>query len=349
MPPETTGHERTLMAWPCRKELWGRELLTAKAQYAAVANALSEFEPVTMVASGLSDLDEARSALAGAVEVIDVPLDDSWMRDSGPIFCLDNRGRRAGVHFRFNAWGRKFSTWGRDESAGATLAARYGDLFYQAPLVLEGGSVVAGPTGRLVTTEQCLLHPNRNPQLARADIENALRQYLGAGEVVWLGRGLREDRDTDGHVDLIALFNDAGSLVLQARPPDDPDHEAMADNRERATRSGLDVIDFPPLAHGQVGGQTVVHSYLNLYLCNGAAIVPLAGAASPDTDEEALDLLSKVLPDRQIIGVPGLTIAFGGGGPHCITQQIPVRTPVPRNPAPPNPVPPNPVPPNPGA
>jgi agmatine deiminase len=261
----------------------------------------------------------------GPVCIGEVPLDDSWIRDNGPIFCLDRGGRRAGVHFRFNAWGRKFGRWDRDEDAGAILAIRYGDEFYQAPLVLEGGSVVVDGKGRLVTTEQCLLHPNRNPDLGRHDIESALRDYLGAREVVWLGRGLNEDRDTDGHVDLIALFNDAGSLLLQARPPGDPDHEAMAENRERALKAGLDVIDFPPLAHGQVGGQTVVHSYLNLYLCNGAAIVPLAGAASRATDEEALDLLSTLLPGRQIVGTPGLTISFGGGGPHCITQQVPAR------------------------
>ena len=196
---------------------------------------------------------------------------------------------------------------------------------YQAPLVLEGGSVVVDGAGRLVTTEQCLLHPNRNPDLSKGDIANALRHYLGVREVVWLGRGLREDRDTDGHIDLIALFNDAGSLLLQARPAGDPDHEAMAENRERAIAAGLDVIEFSPLAYGEVDGRPIVHSYLNLYLCKGAAIVPLAGAASPATDDEALDLLAKLLPGRQIVGTPGLTLAFGGGGPHCITQQVPAR------------------------
>ncbi len=325
MPPETAEHERTLMAWPCRRELWGAQLLAAKAEYAAVANALSDFEPVTMVVAGPADRNEAGSALAGVVEVVEIPLDDSWMRDNGPIFCLDGQGRRAGVHFRFNAWGRKFSRWDRDETAGATLAARYGDASYQAPLVLEGGSVVVDGAGRLVTTEQCLLHPNRNPDLSKGDIANALRHYLGVREVVWLGRGLREDRDTDGHIDLIALFNDAGSLLLQARPAGDPDHEAMAENRERAIAAGLDVIEFSPLAYGEVDGRPIVHSYLNLYLCKGAAIVPLAGAASPATDDAALDLLAKLLPGRQIVGTPGLTLAFGGGGPHCITQQVPAR------------------------
>jgi agmatine deiminase len=323
MPPETARHERTLMAWPCRRELWGAHLATAKIEYAGIANAVSDFEPVTMVASGTAGVDEARSALTAAVEVIEMPLDDSWMRDNGPIFSVDGQGRRAGIHFGFNAWGAKFARWDRDEAAGGILAARYGDVAYQAPLILEGGSIIIDGAARLVTTEQCLLHPNRNPDWTKSDIDAALRQYLGASEVIWLGRGLHEDRDTDGHVDLIAVFTDTGKLLLQSRPPGDPDHESMADNRERATRAGLDVADFSPLAHGEMSGQTVVHSYLNLYLCNGAAIVPLAGAASPATDEEALDQLAAALPARQIVGVPGLTVAFGGGGPHCITQQVP--------------------------
>ena len=142
---------------------------------------------------------------------------------------------------------------------------------------------------------------------------------------MWLGRGIHEDRDTDGHVDLIAVFTDAGKLLLQSGPKGSPDHESMAENRRRAVEAGLEVLDFAPLAHGEVSGQIFVHSYLNLYLCNGAAIVPLAGSASPETDDEALDLLADALPGREIIGTPGLTTAFGGGGPHCITQQIPAK------------------------
>jgi agmatine deiminase len=313
------------MAWPCRRELWGEQLGSAKSEYAGVANAVSDFEPVTMVVSGPADAAEARSALAAKVEVIELPLDDSWMRDSGPIFCLDRQGRRAGVHFKFNAWGRKYSGWDRDQAAGGELAARYGDVCYEAPMILEGGSILPDATGRLLTTEQCLLHPSRNPDMSRADIDLTLRRYLGVRDVVWLKQGLGEDRDTDGHVDLVASFTDAGALLLQSRPAGDPDHEPMAENRERAIAAGLSVVDFGPLAHGEVSGERIVHSYLNLYLCNGAAIVPLAGDTSPHTDEEALALLVAALPDRAIIGKPGLTIAFGGGGPHCITQQVPTR------------------------
>jgi agmatine deiminase len=325
MPPESAEHEATIMAWPCRVELWDEQIAAAKAEFTAVANAIAEFERVVMVASSSADAGEARAALSRRVEVVEIPLDDSWTRDNGPIFCLDDQGRRAGVHFRFNAWGGKYAGWDRDEQAGGVLAERYADLVYHAPLVLEGGSLIVDPAGRLVTTEQCLLHPNRNPCLSRADIESALRNYLGAVEIVWLPRGLVEDRDTDGHVDLIAAFTDTGSLLLQARPPGDPNHESMAENRDRAQRAGLDVIDFPPLARAEVGGQTLAHSYLNLYQCNGAAIIPLAGGVNRDADEQALDLITKAFPRRQVIGVAGLTLAFGGGGPHCITQQIPAR------------------------
>jgi agmatine deiminase len=324
MPPESAEHDLTIMAWPCRKELWDDLMPAAKAEYAGVANTIAEFERVVMMTPP-ADVADARKALSGRVDVVEIPLDDSWTRDSGPIFCLDQQGRRAGVHFGFNAWGGKYSRWDRDERSGQDVAERYGDAVYRAPLVLEGGSIIIDSLGRLVTTEQCLLHPNRNPTLSRSDIQSALKDYLGATEVIWLGRGLVEDRDTDGHVDLIAAFTDSGSLLLQTRPPADPNHEHMAENHQRARQAGYDVIDFGPLSRAQLGGQTVVHSYLNLYLCNRAAIVPLAGGASRGTDEEAIDLLREALPGREVVGVAGLTLAFGGGGPHCITQQIPTR------------------------
>jgi agmatine deiminase len=326
MPPESAEHEATIMAWPCRTALWGDLMPRGKAEYAAVANAISEFEPVVMVASTTADAAQARSMLSGRVEIVEIPLDDSWMRDNGPIFCLDDQNRRAGVHFRFNAWGAKFTGWDRDEEAGDVLAGRYGDIVYRAPLVLEGGSVIIDSAGRLVTTEQCLLNPNRNPDLTKTEIRSALQDYLGAAEVVWLGQGLVEDRDTDGHVDLIAAFTDSGSLLLQSRPAGDPNHERMTENRMRAKRAGFDVIDLTPLARAEVGGQPVTHSYLNFYLCNRAAIVPLAGGANRDVDDEALDVLRHAFPAREVIGTAGFTLAFGGGGPHCITQQVPART-----------------------
>jgi agmatine deiminase len=286
---------------------------------------VAAFEPVTMVVPDEAAAEAARAVLAGNIDLVELPIDDSWMRDSGPIFTLDMAGRRAGVHFRFNAWGEKFPGWDRDEAAGGVLAELYGDVAFEAPIVLEGGSFIVDGRGLLVTTEQCLLAPSRNPELDRSAIEDVLRAFLGVIGVVWLGQGLVADRDTDGHVDMIATFNDAGQLLLQSRPPGDPDHETMAENHERATAAGLDVVTFPPLAYGEVAGTRVPNGYLNLTLCNGAVIVPVAGGASADTDEEAISHLRAAFPGREVVGVPGLVIAYGGGGPHCITQHVPAR------------------------
>lgn len=320
MPPETAPHERTLISWPCRRELWGSVLDDAKREYAGVATAVAAFEPVTVVASTASDAAEARRATGDQVEVIEVALDDSWVRDNGPIFVTGGPQQRLGVHFRFNAWGEKFEGWEHDLAAGATLAALFATDAVEAPLVLEGGSICVDGKSRVVTTEQCLLNPNRNPGLSREDIEQGLHAYLGTTEVVWFGSGLVGDRDTDGHIDMFTAVTDDDALLLQSRPPGDPDHQAMAENKRRAEAAGFTVIDFPPLAHGDVEGNPVMLSYLNLYLCNGGVVVPLAGAP---TDDEALQRIGAAYPDRRVVGVPGLTIACGGGGPHCITQQVP--------------------------
>jgi agmatine deiminase len=321
MPAEWAPHERTIMGWPCRDELWGEQLGQAKADYAATANAVAAFEPLTMVCADARAADEARAALAGEVDVVELPIDDSWLRDSGPIFVLDDEGRRAGVHFGFNSWGQKFTPYDADAAVGGLLVDRLGDRRYEAPFVLEGGSVAVDGEGTLLTTEQCLLHPNRNPDMSREEIEQGLRDYLGVEQVVWLGQGLAEDRDTDGHVDLIAAFIRPGEVLLQSTPPGTPSSERMADNRSRLVAAGLEVVDFPILPTLEVGGEEVAVGHLNFYLCNGAAIVPVAGLT---TDAEALERIGGAYPDREVVGVPGGVIAFGGGGPHCITQQVPV-------------------------
>jgi agmatine deiminase len=321
MPPETAPHERTLISWPCRREFWGPAMNDAKREYAGVANAVATFEPVTIVASTAADAVEASQTMGDEVEVIEIPLDDSWVRDNGPAFVVGGPRGRLGVHFGFNAWGEKFKGWLDDEAAGSTLADRFAAEVVEAPLILEGGSFIIDSRGRLVTTEQCLLNANRNPDLTRDDIERCLREYLGATDIVWLGLGLVGDRDTDGHVDMFSALTDDDALLMVSRPGGDPDHERMAENRRRAEVAGFSVLDFPLLAHGRVGNNDVMLSYLNLYLCNGGVVVPLAGQPS---DEEALDRICAAYPKRQVVGVPALTIAYGGGGPHCITQQVPL-------------------------
>ena len=320
MPAEWARHERTLMAWPARRELWGPRLADAKREYAGVANAIAAFEPVTMVCADAAAAAEARAACTTAVETVELPIDDSWLRDSGPIFVTGSGGRRAGVHFGFNAWGGKFPPWDRDAEVGGRLVERLGDPCYRAPFVLEGGSIAVDGEGTLLTTEQCLLNPNRNPTMSREQIEDGLREYLGVERIVWLGRGLIEDRDTDGHVDLVAAFTRPGQVLVQTCGPDNPNHEACTENRERLAEAGIDAVELPLLPYATVEGETIVVAYLNLYLCNGAAIVPLAEQPS---DEEALARIVAAYPGREVVGVPGVTLAFGGGGPHCITQQVP--------------------------
>jgi agmatine deiminase len=323
MPAEWERHERTLMAWPCRADMWQDQLVAAKDQYAGVANAIAAFEPVTMVCASPQDAAEARAALTGKADVVELPLDDSWLRDSGPIFVLDQHGARAGVHFGFNAWGEKFHPYDKDAAVGALLVDLIGSPRFEAPLILEGGSLTVDGTGVLVTTEQCLLHPSRNPALDADAIAGHLRDWLGVRDVVWLGQGLVEDQDTDGHVDLIAAFTAPGTLLLQSCLPGDPNHEAMAENAARVRAAGLQLVDFPLLARPMVAGEQIGASYLNFTIVNGAVVVPTAGVA---TDAEALERIAAAYPAHEVVGVPGEVIAWGGGGPHCITQQVPAAS-----------------------
>jgi agmatine deiminase len=321
-PAEWEPHERTLMGWPCRHELWGETIEQARADYAQVANTIAAFEPVIMIANAGADASQARSMCSEAVEIAALALDDSWLRDCGPIYVYGEDGERIAVHFQFNAWGEKFTSYGRDAVVGALIADQLGDPVVEAPIVLEGGSILTDGQGTLLTTEQCLLNPNRNPSLAREQIEDALRLHLGVERIVWLGEGLVEDRDTDGHVDLISAFTRPGQALLQTVPPDNPNFAGCEENRRRLQAAGIDVLELPHLPYVEVAGETIAASYLNFYICNRGVIAPVAGVES---DAHAREILSRAYPDREVVPVPGAVLAYGGGGPHCITQQVPVR------------------------
>ena len=321
MPAEWVRHERTLMCWPARREMWAEDFAQAKADHAEIANAIAAFEPVLMAADP-HQLAEARAACAGAVEVVPIPLDDSWARDSGPIFVTDGAAGRAGVDFGFNAWGEKFHPYADDAAFARRVLAHLGERRVDAGgFVLEGGSIAVDGEGTLVTTEQCLLHPNRNPSLSREDIEARLRAHLGVERVVWLGRGLVEDADTDGHVDNVCVFLGPGRVLLQTVADEaNPNFVHARENAERLRAAGLEVVELELLPYVEHDGPPTVVPYANLYVCNGAVIVPVSGAA---TDEEALARLGALFPGREVVPVPGRTLALGGGGVHCITQQVP--------------------------
>jgi len=322
MPPEWAPHERTLMAWPARESLWGEALEQAKADYAETANAIAAFEPVTMVVRP-GAAGEVRRALTGAVDVLELPIDDSWLRDSGPIFLLGAGGTRAASVWGFNAWGRRFEPFDDDVLVGRRLCERLGVPAYDAGMVLEGGSVIVDGAGTALTTEQCLLNPNRNPDLSKDEIEARLRDFLGVDRVVWLGQGLVEDRDTDGHIDLIAAFTGPGRVLIQMVDEANPNYVACLDNVRRLEAAGLEVLTLDWLPYDRVAGEEVAASYMNLYVCNDAVIVPTTGS---EWDELATARIGEAFAGREVVEVPGAVLAYGGGGPHCITQQLPAVT-----------------------
>jgi agmatine deiminase len=312
------------MEWPTitRKAFWGGLFDRAKTDWACVANAVAAFEPVVMVADP-AQASEARAMCSEVVEILPIPIDDSWMRDNGPIFVADAHGGIALVHFRFNSWGNKYLPFDRDSEVPKHIASHLGMRRYEAPMVLEGGSILVDGEGTLLTTEQCLLHPNRNLDMTREQIELTLGAYLGVEHVIWLGQGHPLDRDTDGHVDAIAQYLRPGVILLDVPgDPADPYHAAGRDNLARlraahdAAGRAIEIVAFE-------AGTPSVTAYMNHYLVNGAVIVPADGEPN---DAAALAQLKDAYPEREIVTVPGATILEGGGGPHCITQQIPAGT-----------------------
>ncbi|MDQ2700045.1 MAG: agmatine deiminase family protein, partial [Actinomycetota bacterium] len=252
------------------------------------------------------------------------PIDDSWLRDSGPIIVTGDGGARAGVDFRFNAWGEAFTPYDKDAAVADRLLTYLGIERREESLVLEGGSIAVDGDGLLVTTEQCLLDPTRNPGLDKDEIDVELSRALGVERVVWLDQGLLEDADTDGHVDNICAFVEPGRALLQTVADEsDPNWANTRKNVVRLEAAGIDVIEWDLLPRiEREDGEPVVVPYMNFYVANDALIVPVGGV-DPDMDAEALKRLAGLFPGREAVGVDGRTLALGGGGIHCITQQVP--------------------------
>jgi agmatine deiminase len=326
MPAETDRHQRTLMSWPpvpmATMGLWGDAGIDgARDVYAEIARAVIRYEPLTIIAAP-GDEDDVRSRCGADVDVATIPIDDSWIRDNGPLVVLDRAGERHAQHFRFNAWGEKFPAWKADEAAGGTIAERLGIPVHDVPMVLEGGSIAIDGAGTLVTTERCLLNPNRNPKMTRDDIESTLHEALGVERIVWLADAIAEDDGTDGHVDNVVAFSAPGRALLQGcADRDNANHPIAADNRKRLEAAGIDVAELPALPYARVGSSRQLPvPYVNVYALNGAVLVPTTGVG---TDDDALAIVSERYPGREIIAVPGAVLAHGGGGVHCITMQIP--------------------------
>jgi agmatine deiminase len=323
VPAETARHELTLIAWPTetrRNALWGDQLAAARDVHAHVARAIAVFEPVLLIADP-DEADAAARQVGSGVDVLAAPIDDSWIRDSGPVIARAPDGSRHALCFRFTGWGGSFTPFDRDATIAGRVAAHLGIPAYEVPLAAEGGALVVDGDGALVTTKRCLLNPNRNPGRSREHIDDMLRRALGADKVVWLADGIAEDEGTDGHVDNVVAFTGAERCLLQnCEDPDNPNFEIAFDNLEVLSAAGFAVTQVPPLPYAEVGEARVPVPYVNLYPVNGAVIVPTTGH---EADDGVLELIAHAYPGRQVVAVPGAVLAYGGGGVHCITQQVP--------------------------
>lgn len=318
-PAEWEKHERTLMQFPSPQNWRRRDLEDARREWAETANTVADFEPVTM-AVRKQDLRAAKSMLSSQIELVEMPLNDAWSRDSGPMILKNASGDRRVAGFTFNGWGKKFPPYRDDQLVKGRLAAKLDMPMYQSNLVLEGGAVAFDGQGTVLTTEECLLNRNRNPSWTKAEIEDELRAHLGVTKVLWLPQGLTPDPITDGHIDGIAAFAAPGMVLLHTtNDPSDPNMQITKEARailESATDAAgrkLDVVEIPLTSFD------VVH--MNFYICNGAIIVPASGVRTED--DEPLAILREVFPHHEVIGVSGRMIGGGGGGVHCITQQVP--------------------------
>ena len=326
MPAEWARHDCCWIAWPCRETLWGKGIEAARAAYANVARAIAEFEPVTMVCNP-SDVAEASLACGAGIEILSMPIDDSWMRDTGPTFVTDGRGGMAGIDWQFNGWGKIYEVYGQDAQLASRVAERLGIRSFQAPIVLEGGAIHVDGEGTALVTEQCLLDPNRNPGLSRDEMNRHLRDFLGIDRVIWLEKGYDGD-ETAGHIDEIAGFAAPG-LVLTCTTDDENDenYPIFRANLERlrgatdAKGRSLEIVELPtPRRRDRPDGRRLTLSYANFYIANGGVVIP---DFEDDQDDRAYRIFREIFPDRLVVQVPALDIVVGGGGIHCITQQQP--------------------------
>ena len=327
MPAEFEPHLRTLMCWPSRDDIWDGQIAEAERAYAELANTIAHYEPVTMVVDP-KHVERAESLCGAGVSVVTVPIDDSWCRDSGPIYVHEEGKGLVGLDFVFNGWGEKFVPHDQDAQLASRVLLQENQEKCSVSMVLEGGSINVDGAGTLITTMQCLLHPNRNPSMSQRDIELVLADEFGVSSVVWLPHGLALDHDTDGHVDNVAAFTKPGHVLLQGCSNKNEDDYARMFINEKIARSSfsgrgeqLEVDVVPVLPFVEIDSGRVVVPYLNFYVGNNFVMIPVTGH---DADHDMVQMIGEFFPGRDMVPLRiGRILAVGGGGIHCITQQVP--------------------------
>ncbi|AGF56229.1 agmatine deiminase [Clostridium saccharoperbutylacetonicum] len=331
MPAEWTTHERTFISWPVKESMcYPENHESVCLGYAEYIKAISEFEPVTVIVNPKDLTDVTKLFASSNISFLPIDHNDAWLRDNGPTFVVDENYNIAGVNWKFNAWGEKYAPWDLDDMVAPKILEHFNVKKFDAPLVLEGGSIHVDGEGTLLTTEECLLNPNRNPDLTKEQIENYAKQYLNIEKIIWLKNGLDGD-ETDGHVDNIACFAAPGKIIMQTcDDPNDKNYEITLENLEILKNSTdakgrkLEVISINQPPRVEYEGERLTLSYLNFYFVNDGIILPIFGGTAKEADKLAENVLSETFPNRRIRTVDGITVIKEGGNVHCTTQQMPL-------------------------
>jgi len=330
-PAERQPHALTLMGWPADDVYWEGYLGVARQDFSRLVSTVARFEPVLLaVTDDEAEADaKRRLSLTNSFKNINfyrLELDDVWFRDIAPLFVRNSEGKLAATDWRFNGWGHKFR-WRNDTQVPKKLAEKFDMERFEVPIVMEGGALELNAEGVCLTTRQCLLNKNRNPELSQPEVEQYLRAYLGVKHFIWLNEGLIGDK-TDGHIDTITRFaNDTTIITSICEDKSDMNYAPMRENLEileqaqQPNGEPYTLTQLPlPRKRVDLGDERLPLTYANFYIGNGFVVVPLYDDVN---DEKALSILQRVFPERKVIGLPSLGLITGGGSFHCVTQQLP--------------------------
>lgn len=335
MPAEWELHEATWLAWPHNLDTWPGKFGLVPDIYVEIVRALHTHEPVNICVNDAEDAVETRLLLKRAeldlstVQFCEIPTNDTWARDHGPIFLcrsLEEKRELAITDWIFNSWGEKYGPWDLDDVVPQKIAKMLALPIFEPGIVLEGGSIDVNGRGTLLTTEACLLNPNRNPTLSRVELEAYLRAYLGVTKILWLGDGIVGD-DTDGHIDDLARFVNPTTVVCALEDdPADVNYAVLRDNFERLQQmtdqdgNPLRVVPLCMPSPVEYDGNRLPASYANFYIANSVILVPTYDCPN---DKRAMVTLQELFPTRHVVGIPCTDLVWGLGAIHCITQQQP--------------------------
>lgn len=331
-PAEWEPHEATWLVWPHNRETWSATLGEAQEAFCLMVEAISQVEQVCLVvcdevqAEGVARSLESFQVKQSALRFFFIRTNDSWVRDTGPIFVLDSCGSLISVDFGFDAWGGKYPPWDLDNALGETISQSIGLLAHRANFVLEGGSIDSDGQGTFLTTESCLLRGRKGKGRNRECMERRLHGWLGASKVIWLDGELAGD-DTGGHVDDLARFVAPHKVVVPSESdPLDANYLVLQENRRRlgyardSSENRLEVVELPMPTPVFCEGVRCPASYANFYFANESLLLPVFGCES---DDRALEIFRGLLPNRSVIPIPARALVAGFGSVHCLTQQEP--------------------------